>query len=278
MKSRPIFFLIFIISCSHPKKIQKEDYINHFPKIIDKPSLLPIRENFYIFILAGQSNMAGRGFVQPEDTVSSIQILSIDKTNEWVYAKEPLHYYEPERTGLDCGLSFAKKLSSLYGKKITIGLVPCAVGGSSIEQWLGDSIYRVVTLYSNLLNKIKIAGQYGTLKGLLWHQGESNAGSASKHQNYQQKLQAFFTRVRNDAGVPDLPVYAGQLAMFLSRRTNPFADSVNKELLQLSSTMKNIYVINTFDLSCKSDSIHFDSRSQRIMGERFAKKVFETQH
>ena len=134
MKSRTLFFLIFIISCSHSKKIQKEDYVNHFPKIIDKPSPLPAKENFYIFILAGQSNMAGRGLVQSQDTVSSIQILSIDKTNEWVYAKEPLHYYEPERTGLDCGLSFAKKLSSLYGKKITIGLVPCAVGGSSIEQ------------------------------------------------------------------------------------------------------------------------------------------------
>jgi hypothetical protein len=273
-----ILFFFLVVACSHPKELQIEDTVNHFPTVVDKPTRLPAKENFYIFILAGQSNMAGRGFVQPQDTITSMQILTLDKNNEWVYAKEPLHYYEPTRTGLDCGLSFAKKLSSLYGKDITIGLVPSAVGGSSIEQWLGDSTYRGVTLYSNLLNKIKVAAQFGMVKGLLWHQGESNATSESKHRNYDQKLQTFFTRVRNDVGVPDLPVYAGQLALFLPRKSNPFADSVNKDLWQLSSTMKNMYVINTLDLTCKSDTIHFDSRSQRIMGERFAKKVFETQH
>ncbi len=266
-----------MIACAHPKKLKVEDSVNHFPIIIDKPTTIPAKENFYLFIMAGQSNMAGRGFVQPQDTISSMQILTLNKNNEWIYAKEPLHYYEPQRTGLDCGLSFANKLSSLYGKNITIGLIPCAVGGSSIEQWLGDSTYRGVTLYTNLLSRVKVAKQYGTLKGLLWHQGESNATSAAKHKDYDQKLQAFFTRVRNDAGAPGLPVYAGQLAGFLPRRSNPFADSINKDLVQLSSTMKNMYVINTLDLSCKSDTIHFDSRSQRIMGERFAKKVFETQ-
>lgn len=71
--------------------------------------------------------MAGRGFVQPQDTVSSPLVLTLNKNNEWVYAKEPLHYYEPSRTGLDCGLSFGKKLSELYGNNVTIGLVPCAV-------------------------------------------------------------------------------------------------------------------------------------------------------
>lgn len=77
--------------------------------------------------------MAGRGFVQPLDTVPSPQVLTLDKDNEWVYAKEPLHYYEPERTGRDCGLSFGKKLARPYGENITIGLVPCAIGGSSIR-------------------------------------------------------------------------------------------------------------------------------------------------
>ncbi len=111
---------------------------------------MPSKENFYIFILAGQSNMAGRGIVEPQDTISSQYVLSLNSSNEWIYAKEPLHYYEPERAGLDCGLSFGKSLSVLYRKNITIGLIPCAVGGSSIEQWLGDSTHRGVKLYSNL--------------------------------------------------------------------------------------------------------------------------------
>lgn len=57
-----------------------------------------------------------------------------------------------------------------------IGLVPCAIGGSSIEQSLGDSTYRGITLYSNFLHKAIAAAQHGTIKGLLWHQGETNTG------------------------------------------------------------------------------------------------------
>ena len=269
----PVF--LFFISCNSTKKNLATDTVNHLPATVEKASAVPAKAHFYIYILAGQSNMAGRGLVQPQDTVPSPHVLALDKNNEWVYAKEPLHYYEPERTGLDCGLSYGKKLSGLYGKDITIGLVPCAVGGSSIEQWLGDSTYRDISLYSNLIKKAKLAAQYGIIKGILWHQGESNAGYAS-YKNFPQKLQSFFTKLRNDLGNPDLPVYAGELASFLNKRSNPFADSVNSDLQQLSVTMKNFYVIKTNDLTPKPDSIHFNSTSQRIMGERFALQVYKT--
>lgn len=276
MNTKIIFIILLFVSCHTARKTVAEDQANHFPANIEKITTLPSKENFYLFILAGQSNMAGRGFVQPQDTIASTQVLTLNAANEWVYAKEPLHYYEPGRTGLDCGLSFGKELASLYGKKITIGLIPCAIGGSSIEQWLGDSTYRNVPLYSNLLKKARSAAAYGTIKGILWHQGETNANAAN-YKNYKEKLERFFTRLRNDLDTPALPVYAGQLALFLSRVTNPFADSVNKDLHALSAGMKNMFVINTADLTPKTDSIHFDSRSQRIMGKRFARVVYKTQ-
>src|SRR5215216_5275924 len=166
MKRNLATLLICFLGCASPAKIGTSGS-NHFPLVIEKANNLPSKENFYIYLMAGQSNMAGRGFVEGEDTISSPHILALNKNNEWVYAKEPLHYYEPGRTGLDCGLSFAKELSKKYGKEITIGLVPCAIGGSSIEQWLGDSTYRGVTLYSNFLQKAKIAARSGTIKGLL---------------------------------------------------------------------------------------------------------------
>lgn len=273
MKPKLAILLFVIAACSAPKKLQTDDGKNYFPVTVEKPSALPAKENFYIYIMAGQSNMAGRGFVQPSDTVISKQVLALDKNNEWVYAKEPLHHYESARTGLDCGLSFGKKLSKLYGKNITIGLVPCAIGGSSIEQWLGDSTYHDVTLYSNLLTKVKVAAQYGTIKGIIWHQGESNSGRFS-YRNFRQKTESFFTKLRNDLGYSELPVYMGEISSFLKRTTNPNADSVNRDMYLLSSSMKNVYVIKTGDLTPKPDTIHFDSRSQRIMGERFATAIF----
>ena len=98
------------------------------------------KENVWVFIMAGQSNMAGRGIVEPEDTVSDKRIFSINKDGQIIIAKEPLHFYEPERTGLDCGLSFAKTLITKIPDSISILIIPTAVGGSSISQWLGDSV------------------------------------------------------------------------------------------------------------------------------------------
>jgi Carbohydrate esterase, sialic acid-specific acetylesterase len=272
MNYKLLLFLFLLVACTTTKKVTLVES-NQFPVVIEKPSSLPAKDKFYIFLLAGQSNMAGRGFVEPEDTLASPLVLALNKNNEWVYAKEPLHFYEPSRTGLDCGLSFGKKLAQLYGNGITIGLVPCAIGGSSIEQWLGDSTYRGVTLYSNLMEKTRIALQYGTIKAILWHQGESNAGALT-YTNYKQKLKTFFIKLHNDIGDTALPVYAGQLASFLKKKDNPFAENVNNDLSELSVSFKNFYVITTGDLTPMKDSIHFNSVSQRIMGERFAKKVY----
>jgi hypothetical protein len=115
MTYRLSLLLVFFIYCATPRNIN-DNQTHHFPATTEKATVLPPKENFYIFLMAGQSNMAGRGFVEPGDTISTTRILTLNKNNEWVYAKEPLHYYEPGRTGLDCGLSFAKKLARKYKK------------------------------------------------------------------------------------------------------------------------------------------------------------------
>jgi len=273
MHQKLIVLLVVCFSCSGQKQMHQPT-TNHFPVSLEKAKILPPKENFYIYLMAGQSNMAGRGFVEEEDTMANPKILALNKNNEWVYAKEPLHYYEPGRTGLDCGLSFAKELSKKLGDQITIGLVPCAIGGSSIEQWLGDSTYRDVTLYSNFMAKAKMAAKYGTIKGLLWHQGESNTGIKSRI-GYKEKLESFFAKVRYDLKQPELPIYMGSLGSYLTKYSFPFTDEVNRDIKDLSETGKNMYLIKTSDFTCLKDTIHFDSRSQRLMGKRFAKAVYK---
>src|SRR5690606_21827038 len=136
---------------------------------------LPDKENLWVFILAGQSNMAGRGFVEPQDTIPTERVLTINKKGEIIVAKEPLHFYEPTMTGLDCGLSFGKELVEQLPGSVSILLLPTAVGGSSIQRWLGDSSFRDVPLYANFEEKVHIGKNHGTIKGILWHQGENDA-------------------------------------------------------------------------------------------------------
>src|SRR5262245_10495512 len=85
---------------------QPADRTKYFPKKVEMPAEIPVKQNVWVFILAGQSNMAGRGFVEPDDTVVVKRLLSIDKDGQLINAKEPLHFYEPNLTGLDCGYSF----------------------------------------------------------------------------------------------------------------------------------------------------------------------------
>src|SRR5215213_2021604 len=167
-----------------------------------------------------------------------------------------------------------KRAIKKLGDKITIGLVPCAIGGSSIEQWLDNATYRGVTLYSNFLEKTKTAAQYGTIKGLLWHQGESNTGEKSRV-NYKQKLETFFAKVRNDLQQPGLPIYMGTLGSYLTKYSFPYTEEINKDIKEVAETGKNIYLVKTSDFTHLKDTIHFDSPSQRLMGKRFAKTVYK---
>jgi len=59
-----------------------------------------IDSSFNIYLLAGQSNMAGRA---PLDTLSKEvdpQILMLDKDNNWVPATDPVHFDKPEVAGV----------------------------------------------------------------------------------------------------------------------------------------------------------------------------------
>src|SRR5450432_2255002 len=101
-----LLIVLFLISC----KQKKETRTTYFPKSMEMAEKIPAKENVWVFLMAGQSNMAGRGLVEPEDTVPDKSVLTINAKGQLMYAKEPLHFYEPTLTGLDCGLSFGKTL------------------------------------------------------------------------------------------------------------------------------------------------------------------------
>ena len=243
----------------------------NFPKKFHVVANLPSKKNLWIFFLAGQSNMAGRGFVEPEDTIADNRVLTITKNNEWIYAKEPLHFYEPSLTGLDCGLSFGKMLVHNLDDSITIAVIPCAVGGSSIHQWLGDSLFRNVRLLSNFKSKVDFVKDYGTIKGILWHQGESDAHPGLA-ESYAENLSALVEIFRSYTGHKNLPVMMGKLGNFTNENNQRYRKMINKAIDRVAASRKNLMVISTRDLVHKGDNLHFNSASQRTMGERFAVK------
>lgn len=267
--------LVFLISLSFTDRHQDPRKEN-FPEEILYVKNMPAPENLWVFIMAGQSNMAGRGFVEPQDTIPNKRILSIDKSGNWIYAKEPLHFYEPKLAGLDCGMAFANRLLDSVPENISVAMIPCAVGGSSIEQWLRDDTFRGVSLFTNFSEKVKLTQKYSKIKAILWHQGESDAHPKTIP-DYADNLDSLVSKFRETVEDKNLPVLIGELGKF----GEPLQNQINRESINLlihtfSDETTDIYVINTSDLEHKGDHVHFNSDSQRKMGERFAKEYLQS--
>jgi hypothetical protein len=245
---------------------QQDIRTQSFPKKEVEAKKIPSKKNTWVFILAGQSNMAGRGLVEPQDTIPSERILSINKNGKVIIAKEPLHFYEPTLAGLDCGLSFGKAIINEAPDQISVLLIPTAVGGSSISQWLGDSTHRNVKLLSNFKEKVTLAKKYGEIKGILWHQGESDTNPKDAPR-YNERLTQLFKIFRTAAGNENLPILIGELGGYSDNKNWAV---VNEQIHLYSATDRNTAVITTTDLKDKGDALHFNSEGQRILGQRFA--------
>ncbi|MCA9734847.1 sialate O-acetylesterase [candidate division KSB1 bacterium] len=269
MSKFPLLFFIAIVliqsGCNQNKQVDPRT--TNFPKLREAIGEIPTKNATWVFIMAGQSNMAGRGFVEPRDTVAHEKVLTIDKEGRVVFAKEPLHTYEPELTGLDCGLSFGKSLVDQLPDSIYLLLLPTAVGGSAINQWLSDANHRNVQLLDNFIEKVEIGKKYGILKGILWHQGESDANLKSLPY-YEERLDALFKTFRSFAENDSLPILIGELGSYSNRPQE--WEEINKAINAYAKTDVFSAVIKTGDLTHRGDEVHFNAHGQRAIGKRFA--------
>ena len=222
-----------------------------------------------LFLLIGQSNMAGRGVPEAQEEQTNPRIWMLTKDLNWVPAKDPMHFDKPAIVGVGPGLAFARSLADAY-PKINIGLVPCAVGGSGIDVWKPGAYYEPTKQhpYDEAMSRAKKALEQGQLAGILWHQGESDS-SPDKAGVYEQKLTELVQRIRKELNAPNVPFVVGTLGDFVVNR-NPDAKTVNDALQRAAQHIPNTYCVLSSGLTDKGDSTHFDTASARTLGRRYA--------
>lgn len=228
---------------------------------------LPPKEKLHLYVLMGQSNMAGRGEVGPEDTTPHPRVILLNLDGKWEQAIEPVTRDRAKGLGVGPGLAFGKAMAE-RDPDVTIGLVPCAVGGTALAKWQKGE-----KLYEDAVRRTKLAAQVGTLKGILWHQGESEAGDEKKSASYDERWAKMIADVRKDVGAPELPVVVGELGEYLYARTgdkSPFAKLVNERINQIPQRVEHTGVASSKGLKHKGDELHFDADSQREFGRRYA--------
>jgi hypothetical protein len=230
---------------------------------------LPPKENFHLFLLVGQSNMAGRGVVADSDKVPRPRVLMLDKSGAWVPAIDPMHFDKPA-AGVGLGRSFAEAVAAAT-PGVTIGLIPCAVGGSPIDAWTPGYYYQPTQSHpwDDAIRRAQLALPAGTLKGILWHQGESDS-NRELAPAYATKLHALIARFRAELRARNIPFIVGQLGRFAGAPWNEFKTEVDRAHRELPAKIPRTAFVSAEGLTDKGDKTHFDSESCREFGRRYA--------
>lgn len=228
--------------------------------------------NFHLYLLVGQSNMAGRGAVDAESKKADPRILMLTKALEWVPATDPMHFDKPV-AGVGPGLAFGKSMAA-QAPAARIGLIPCAVGGTSIKLWVPDAFDSVTRThpYSDMFDRLKAAQKEGVLKGIIWHQGEADRIAPD---TYGPLLRDLVSRMRKDCGA-EVPFVAGEISSFESNTTE-LTQRLNAAIHSLEGKIERFQCVSSEGLSHKGDGVHYDTASARSLGERYAEKMRELQ-
>ncbi|MEJ7658254.1 MAG: sialate O-acetylesterase [Hymenobacter sp.] len=204
--------------------------------------------------------------------MDNTRVYMLNAAGEWVLAHNPVHFDKPKAVGVGPGLSFGIDMTEA-GPAIKIGLVPCAVGGTSINKWQPGAYDEATKTrpYDDAVARIENAKRCGVVKGMLWHQGESDS-SPEAAASYLPKLVELISRIRTLAGQPALPVVAGELGRFKENSL-----TFNAQLLKLPTLVPHSTVVTSENLLDKGDQTHFDGASAAAYGHRYAAAMLALQ-
>jgi hypothetical protein len=256
-------FLLFLF--------QINQFVNAQVDVLDEDSIpAQIPENLDIYLVIGQSNMAGRATIREEDNASieNAYLFTGDDEAPWLAATNPLNRYSTMRKDmkmqrLSPAFSFVRSIAADHTDN-EIALVMNARGGTKIVQWLPGT-----ELYQEAIKQTHRALNYGKLKGIIWHQGEGDCDPL-RVDMYLGRLEMLIFGIRDEFDDPTIPLIAGQVY------ENENRHAFNEMILQLPDFIRYTGVATSEGTSTK-DGTHFNSESAIIMGDRYAVEMKKIQ-
>lgn len=231
-------------------------------------------EIIHSFLMIGQSNMAGRGEFADVPVIRN-RLCFMLRMGRWQIMREPVN---PDRdifeiryhSGTSLAASFANEYAIDTGTPV--GLIPCADGGTSIDQWAPGKV-----LYDHAVMMTKLAMRSSKLTGILWHQGESDCKNDELLYSYKDKFKTMVAALRKELGAEDIPIIIGELSENISDDWNvgDRPSKLNKIFHELASEVPLCRVASSEGLNLKADGIHFDAKSAREFGKRYYKEYCE---
>lgn len=248
-------------------------------------STLPegVDPNFHIYLAFGQSNMEGNAAVIDANRVkddrfkvmATVTCSNMGRTlGEWSVAVPPLFRCY---TGLSIADYFGKTMIQLL-PDVTVGVVPVAIGGTSIKifdkaqvaEYLptaADWLQSYAKDYDNrpydrMVEMAKKAQKDGVIKGIIFHQGETDGGYADWEKTVAKVYNDLITDL--DLDPEKVPFIAGE--MLENGSCAGMSDRVHK----LPNYIKNCAVVSSAGAPGNTDRLHFTNEGYQIMGKRYA--------
>ena len=243
--------------------------------------------NFHIYIAFGQSNMEGNPPIEDEDKVIDeehylmMQTADGNKNREvgqWYPAVPPL---ANSNSKLSIADHFGRNVLALKQSEnpdVKVGILVVAVAGSSIkgfdkdtykDYYAGEASWMQNIAnqyggnpYQRIIDMAKLAQKDGVIKGIIMHQGETDAGDSK----WAEKVKKIYDDMITDLNLGDnIPLIGGQPV------------SENPNMAKLPEQSKNFYMLSSKGLQGQADGLHFTSASDREFGKRYAEKMVEVE-
>lgn len=220
-----------------------------------------------LVLCIGQSNMSGRAKMEQGDCAIVPGAYKLDRHGRWVRAKSPYHF-DRQYAAVGPVDDFVKLYLADHPGE-TIGVVPCAVGGSAVSTWLEGGVN-----YTNAVSRAKAALANGKFIAILWHQGETDAAkrsAADLMKRYPGQMISIAEAFRRELGDESIPFIAGEIGRWLRGKAD-HAAKINPAINAAGAILPYSAVVSSVGLT-NQDRHHFDRASQRRLAERYYKAM-----
>ncbi|MEL6180820.1 MAG: sialate O-acetylesterase [Myxococcota bacterium] len=236
-----------------------------------------------VYVLAGQSNMNGHGFLErlpkpwtPSQPELPVRIHWERSSRRWDAGK--LHTLEPlgpasllpRRFGPE--LSLGERLAERH-PDVPIVLLKYAMHWTNLHRdWRpgpkgqGTMYRRMLHIVHQGLHAIREEGNEPELVAMFWMQGERDAAEQYSAQHYRTNLERFIHRVRDDLDAPHMTVVVGQIA----GPRLPWRTQVREAQAEVARTVPGVVLVDTERLPLQFDRLHYTAQGQWTLGEQFA--------
>jgi len=222
------------------------------------------------FLLIGQSNMAGRGLKNEVEPIPNKDIYVL-RNGRWWPMYVPVN---PDRVtaGINLSESFAYRYLQDH-PGVQVGLIPCADGGTRLDQWAPDGV-----LFDHAVMMAGLAQRTSEIRGILWHQGESDCAD-DRYPLYEEKCTRIMNELRRRLGLENTPLMLGGLGDYLVNYKKDVSNyvHVNAALQEMAKKLPNTGYVDAAGLGANPDNLHFSAAALRDFGERYY-EVFKQLH